>query len=309
MITVNLKGGLCNQLFQIFAAISVAIKNGHRFIFTYDTHLYTGITRPTYWESFLKALKQFTVANPIYNVNNNMLKNLPVLNCYQHEYKEIPAISKDQNVMLDGYFQSYKYFQKYEETIFSMIRLSQQKKDICEEFPIYCKSENTYNISMHFRLGDYKYVQHSHNILPFDYYKKSLAYILDNLTNEISDTKKIRVLFFCEKEDNEYVFSQIKLLQNEFPSVEFIKIDDNIPDWKQMLIMSVCDSCIIANSTFSWWGAYFNNCSNMENNHIRMEINENKDKMVTYPSVWFGPNLSRHKLHDMFPSGWKKIDI
>lgn len=294
MITVNLKGGLCNQLFQIFAAISTGIKSGHRIIFTYDTHLYTGITRPTYWESFLKSLRQFTVANPIYNVNNNMLKNLPKLNWNQHEYKEIPIIPKNQNVMLDGYFQSYKYFQKYEKNIFSMIRLSPQKKEIGEEFPLYCKSENTYNISMHFRLGDYKYVQQSHNILPFEYYKKSLMLIMDNLSKELTTDKKIRVLFFCEKEDNEYVFSQINLLRNSFPFIEFIKIDDTIADWKQMILMSLCDSCIIANSTFSWWGAYFN---------------ENDQKIVTYPSVWFGPNLSAHKLCDMFPDYWKKIDI
>ena len=55
-----------------------------------------------------------------------------------------------------------------------------------------------------------------------------------------------------------------------------MKVDDNIPDWKQMLIMANCDANIIANSTFSWWGAYFN---------------KNPKKIVCYPNVWFGQSI------------------
>lgn len=293
MISINLKGGLCNQLFQIFATICYAVQHGHLFIFPYDDYLRVGITRPTYWNSFLKNLKPFTVANPKYKLNNNSLKKLPLLSYNQHEYIEISRVPANHNFMLDGYFQSYKYFEKYEKNIFSMIKLPQQQNDIRLEFLDYCNRENTYNISMHFRLGDYKHIQNFHNILPLEYYKKSILYIMENLSEE-NKQKNARILFFCEKEDNQYVLSQIKLLNNLFPTMEFLKVNDDIPDWKQMLIMSICDSCIIANSTFSWWGAYFN---------------ENNDKIITYPSVWFGPNLVGNKLDDMFPVTWTKIDI
>jgi hypothetical protein len=47
-------------------------------------------------------------------------------------------------------------------------------------------------------------------------------------------------------------------LQQKYENIEFIKADDTIVDWKQMLIMSCCNHNIIANSSFSWWGAYFN---------------------------------------------------
>ena len=73
--------------------------------------------------------------------------------------------------------------------------------------------------------------------------------------------------------------------------IEFHFVRDTIADWQQMLLMSVCDHNIIANSTFSWWGAYFN---------------ANPEKVVCYPSVWFGPGVS-HDTRDMFPESWTKV--
>jgi hypothetical protein len=60
-----------------------------------------------------------------------------------------------------------------------------------------------------------------------------------------------------------------------------------------MLLMSACDHNIIANSTFSWWGAY---------------MNTNPNKMVLYPSVWFGPKLSDKIVDDLCPPEWIKIN-
>ena len=60
-----------------------------------------------------------------------------------------------------------------------------------------------------------------------------------------------------------------------------------------MVLMSCCEHNIIANSSFSWWGAYFN---------------DNPEKIVCYPSVWFGPKLQNKKTEDMFPKDWKKIN-
>jgi len=149
--------------------------------------------------------------------------------------------------------------------------------------------ENKYNISIHFRIGDYKFLQHSHNILPYHYYELALHTIIQKLPNE-----NINVFVFGEQEDNDIVFHMIEQLKQKYPQIHFIKIDDNIPDWKQLLLMSCCDSNIIANSSFSWWGAYFN---------------RNKRKIVCYPSVWFGPSLSHNYVGDMFPDTWTQISI
>ena len=58
-----------------------------------------------------------------------------------------------------------------------------------------------------------------------------------------------------------------------------------------MLLMSCCNHNIIANSTFSWWGAFLNNSSN---------------KIVTYPDKWFGENIKKD-VSDLFPYEWKCI--
>ena len=153
-------------------------------------------------------------------------------------------------------------------------------------------------ISMHFRLGDYKKLPDYHPILPLEYYTQSLKKIFEVLNQgkeeKIHESRKMKILYFCEKEDNEDAQVKITILQKEFPNVEFIKAEDSIEDWKQMILMSCCKYNIIANSSFSWWGGYFNN---------------DKDKIVCYPKVWFGHKLTHHNLNDLFPRSWIKIEF
>jgi hypothetical protein len=63
-------------------------------------------------------------------------------------------------------------------------------------------------------------------------------------------------VYYDKKEDNQYVLDTfIKPLINN--NIKIIKVDDNIEDWEQLIIMSLCDHNIIANSSFSWWGWLF----------------------------------------------------
>ena len=57
-------------------------------------------------------------------------------------------------------------------------------------------------------------------------------------------------------------------------------------------MISLCQNNIISNSTFSWWGAYFN---------------ENKEKIICYPSLWFRPDIN-NSTEDLFPEYWIKIN-
>jgi uncharacterized membrane protein len=234
--------------------------------------------------------------------------------------------NRNINIMLDGYFQSYKYFENYKETIYRLIRLDNIKDSVRQKLNI----RNYKNsISIHFRFGDYLKCTYNHNILDINYYRSALFYLLfeidhynklnnrvnsrtrsnsnlnynednkvdeDNKEQTIIDDDVIiiyRVYYFCENDDLNMVLPIIENLQNTFPYLIFERANPELSDWEQMIFMSLCNHNIIANSTFSWWGAYLNN---------------NEDKKICYPSQWFGPSLSHYNLTDLFPSHWIRID-
>ena len=270
MITAHLMGGLGNQLFQIFATIAYSLDNRKRFIFEYNKRSREPKYRQTtYWENFLKNLKRFTIQENI---------NCPVYKEKNFTYEVIPTIT--QNFKLFGYFQNEKYFKSQYENIIKFIGLRKQQETI--EVPENC-------ISLHFRIGDYVLPQfkNAHPLMPLNYYINALKKILLGKVSQ-----KWNVLYFCEKKDNNTVEKKIIILKEKFPQLTFIKASDKKEDWEQMLMMSCCEHNIIANSSFSWWGAYFNG---------------NKDKIVCYPCVWFGPKLADKDTGDLCPNSWEKI--
>ena len=281
MITCNIMGGLGNQLFQIFTTISYAIQTRNVFYF-YESEFTGGvgitIKRDTYWDNLLSKLKPF------------LRKEFPPLKIIQEKiftFNQIPLtnmIGKD--ICLHGYFQSYKYFQSTYKTIYRLLNIDNHKKNVkklLKDLNISIDFENT--VSIHFRLGDYKTLQDSHPLMTDDYYKKALEYIFIHTKNVTN------VLFFCEDEDIEEITIRIHNLQLLFPHVEFNRASNNLKDWEQLLLMSCCKYNIIANSSFSWWAAY---------------LNSNEDKIICYPSTWFGPSIN-HDTKDLCPEEWIKI--
>ena len=281
MITCNLMGGLGNQIFQIFATIAFAIKSNNKFRFILVDKLGGGsgtTLRYTYWNTFFSSLKP---------VLTNIFPQMETIKENGFKYNDIPTVNLfNKNVMLYGYFQSYKYFQNYYEPICRMIKLDDMKENIIKKYNINPNYLNN-SISMHFRLGDYKIVSDFHPIMPYEYYKKSLSHF-KNITDINHD---LNILFFCEDEDIDIVTNTINKLQNDFPNYTFERKYSHLEDWEQMLLMSLCAHNIIANSSFSWWAAYFNS---------------NVDKIVCYPSVWFGEKANIDT-SDLCPTKWKKI--
>ena len=270
MITIEIMGGLGNQLFQIFTLISycsIYRKNYQSFIY-FENRQSNRIDRPYYWDNFLKSLKPLL---------RNTIHNIPILKEPTFNYTKIPIVNND-SFKLYGYFQSYKYFENEKENIFKMIKLKEQKEDI----KIDCDNK----VSLHFRMGDYKKLQQYHPILSINYYINAI----DKL---IKDTNKNdwTIIYFYEKEDEVIVNDRINILKDKYKYIIFEPINEKYKDYEQMLIMSKCNHNIIANSSFSWWGAYFN---------------ENKNKNVYYPDVWFGEKIQKNT-KDLFPSEWLKI--
>lgn len=275
MITCNLMGGLGNQLFQIFTTISYAIQTETNYKFTNAVLLVGGI-RHTYWDSFFSELK---------NKTTDAFPPLTMIKETSFEYNDINEDDiRGKHILLNGYFQSYKYFEKNYSMICKIIRLSIKKLNVLAKID-YTTDVLSHSISLHFRMGDYKTIQHIHPIMNVEYYKNALKHIETNKTCN-------KVLYFCEDDDINEVHAIIDELEIEFRHrFTFVRCDNKLEDWEQMLIMSLCGHNIIANSTFSWWGAY---------------LNSHPDKIVCYPSLWFGTDLSHNTL-DMFPLTWVEI--
>ena len=274
-ITVEIMGGLGNQLFQIFTLISYAISNKRIFYFENKTISFG--TRKTYYcDNFLFKLKSF---------KKNYNEQIFVYKEPFHHYNDIPIMDAImENIKLHGYFQSYKYFDCNISKIIKMIDFEGTQKKI--KYKLDNQELDNY-VSLHFRVGDYVNLQQYHPLMSVEYYRKALEQLKFDTNNE-----EWNILYFCEENDISYVEDKIDHLKRSFPKMRFSKIDSKFDDWEQMVCMTLCKHNIIANSTFSWWGAYLNSWS---------------DKIVCYPGLWFGPSAN-HNTEDLCPDNWVEVN-
>jgi hypothetical protein len=292
MLTCNLQGGLGNQLFQIFTTIALSLKTNQSFFFinkhklTSDTAAQNGTTvRYSYWDTFLSNLKPFVK-------DQDKLPKLEL--CFKEQsFNYDPSILinllNNQHIvkMLVGYFQSSKYFDLYKDKIFQLLKISNKQLILKVLYENKINFDNT--ISIHFRLGDYKKYPEIYPILTTEYYINSLNHILSQTTNKNKSQKSI--LYFCEDDDFNDVLQIIIQLQHIYTDLIFERADNTLSDWQQLLLMSLCKDNIIANSTFSWWAAYFN---------------INPLKTVCYPEKWFH-SIAGNNTDDLCPDDWTPI--
>lgn len=281
MISVFLMGGLGNQLFQIFATIAYAIQYQTPFVLPYEEKLTTGIIRPTYWNTFFQRLFQYTTQQKGSMITNTQLFQLP-RHLEQRYYKHhiIPRYSN--NVLLYGYFQSYKYFDRYSEQITEFIGVRQYQAEMRARFKeLFEDCDGKAIVSMHFRIGDYAEKQDYHPVMTVDYYINSINYLIKVAPNTSF------ILYFCEEENKSQVEAMVSQMRAVFPKIFFIRADDSLADWEQLILMSCCSHHIIANSTFSWWGAFFN---------------PKPEKFVFYPDKWLGEKMRAYDIDDLIPS-------
>ena len=135
----------------------------------------------------------------------------------------------------------------------------------------------TNSVSLHIRRGDYvslDYVNKIHGVCALDYYKRAIEYI----------TKRVNPPhFFLFSDDIDWVVENLKM---EHP---FTVVDINKgKGWLDMNLMKQCKHNIIANSSFSWWGAW---------------LNENPQKIIIAPEKW----TARKQKCDIVPLGWVKL--
>jgi hypothetical protein len=279
MISIQVIGGIGNQLFQIFATLAYGIQTNVQVVFPSHNGTHKRIT---YWDTLFSGLQSYTT---------DSMENPPDIDSFV-PYKEpdfiytpIPDFG-DQSTKLDGFFQSFRYFEEVQSTLYDYIHLYDKQAEILDKYPQYFAGKET--VCMHFRLGDYKNKRYYHPIMNYEYFEEALRFVTQQ-TSTVS-----RVLYLCEKADNEYVEGQIHRLRETFPTLEYVKIEDDIPDYEQLLMMSCCHHNIMSNSTFSWWGAY---------------MNQHPNKVVCYPSVWFGQYFEHTpSCQDLMKPEWMKIE-
>lgn len=182
------------------------------------------------------------------------------------------------NLYLDGYWQTEKYFSDIKNILCNdfTIKISQDKKN--QEMIKTIK--NTNSVSIHIRRGDYienKQIYNVHGICDLDYYYSCINLFLKKLKNPH---------FFIFSDDHQWAKENLKL---DCPMI-FVDYNDASKNYEDLRLMSQCRHNIIANSTFSWWGAW---------------LNQNPDKIVYAPQKWF--NDSSRNTKDLIPDQWIKL--
>lgn len=257
-ISINTMGGLGNVLFQVVTTYSVSKRDNMLLLID-----------PTNHHGAHHGISKYT---------NNILRNIPFSNEslnftgygeQGHHYIEIPKFNSDTKLI--GYFQSEKYFKDYREDVLELLSPTNDiLTKLNDKYSDILKNKTT---SLHVRRGDYLGLPDFHPVLPIEYYRKSLETINDNSTVLIFSDD----IFWC-KSNFDFIDDKIFITDLE--------------DYEELYLMSMCNNNVIANSTFSWWGAW---------------LNKHTDKKVVSPKVWFGEKLSQLQTNDIYCENWLKI--
>lgn len=259
ILTSYLMGGLGNQMFQIAHTICQSWKNNI----------------PYYFKPYSNTPMQ---GNQVNKYKNNIFRKINFIDIHKKTI-QVRYPFQFTNVNLDfsksiefyGYFQSSKYFYGYDEQIKKLFSPNQQDiSKITEKYPE-INYQNT--LSLHVRRGDYLSVSKMLPVINKTYFNKCV---------ELNG--KYDVLFVLT-DDKKWVKNNI--------SYDNMIIVDNLEDYEELWLMSLCKNNIISNSTFSWWGSY---------------LNKNEDKNIYAPSVWFGPD-GEHPFDDIYEKYWKIIKV
>ena len=249
-------GGLGNLLFPLATAYSLSKKNNLNLKLFYHHQGYLHTPPSEYRKNIFS---EFEEINSIYGYQ--------LLQERVFEYRQL-EVPKDKNIFLYGYFQSEKNFIDCREDLLQKFSPSEEKINALSILYPEILEEKT--VSLHIRRGSYLKLQDNHPSLNNDYYMSALKEFANHKVFIFSDD-----IQYCKSQfqGNNYIFAE-----NSF-------------DLDDLYLMSLCKNNIIANSTFSWWGAW---------------LNRNENKKVYAPKKWFGPNIP-FNTKDIIPDSWIKI--
>ncbi|MBD5509231.1 MAG: alpha-1,2-fucosyltransferase [Lachnospiraceae bacterium] len=271
MIIVRIYEGLGNQLFQYAYARALSLSTDQKVFLDIRE---TGSLAAEQGKTKRKCeLTDFRITLPIcQNVQNfypylnsgtfirDTIKKLSLMGLLPYKFYEEPKAEYHKELLtwkgnwyLQGWFQDERYFSEYREIIRKeivprkKIRISGRLKEIL-------KTKNT--VSVHIRRGDYVKVS---NQLPISYYHNAM----EHMKSIVKDP-----FWIIFSDDVEWVKRNLNFTEDHY----FVSENEKLEDYEELMVMSRCKNQIIANSTFSWWGAW---------------LNKNECKTVIGPERWF----------------------
>ena len=285
MIITKIIGGLGNQLFQYAAGRCLAYLNDTQF--KLDVTGFTDYKLRNFDLQALHASCQFASEEEIGSLlpSHNLEKALQYLfpkksrTYYREKYFHFDEnmLKFGKNVYLKGYFQSEKYFLPIKNIIRKEFTFKDEIIERVKEFSDVIRSTNS--VSVHIRHGDLKSdpaAAERHGVMPLSYYQKCIEIIRSKISNPH---------FYFFSDDINWARENFKEQDMSFVSGEISKTH-----FEDLYLMSQCGNNIIANSSFSWWGAWLNN---------------NPNKIIIAPNKWF--NSGPQDTQDLLPEEWIKI--
>lgn len=288
-IILKLKYGFGNQLYQYACAYAMAKRENRKLYM--DLSFYDGTGLQNHEVYLLDQLK--IAATPVFRSSglqksdNIVLKRIAKVENYirrggkcayysvwsPQKYRKIDLSNEKRNVYLEGWFQSYKYFEDYQDDIRNMYQPSFPITEKMQEWmKKIASTENS--TSLHIRRGDY--ITDYGSAIGMNYYRRAMEYIQSYNSN---------THFFIFSDDIEWAKENIKQQNIHFVS------DGSMNMLEEFFVMSSCKNQIISNSSFSWWAAW---------------LNTNKNKIVVAPCIEKSKAGDWKK--ESYPMDWYTID-
>lgn len=286
MVVTKLTGGLGNQMFQYAFGVSLSAKLGVEF--RYDFFSHPSDTPRSFELNHFAISSKMATKSQLANLGIPLSKKrflLEKLGLVRSSIKletghhfQPDALNFPDNSYVQGYWQSEKYFNHIESTIrqeftFKRVLEGENKRLI--------KKMNSQNaVSVHIRHGDYltsKAANEFHGVCGLDYYQAAIQYMNKGVTKPI---------YYFFSDDPAWVKKNLLISSESY----YIDWNQGEASYIDMQLMSHCQHHIIANSSFSWWGAW---------------LNPSKKKIVIAPKQWFkDPSIDTS---DLIPDSWIRL--
>jgi len=292
VVIVKLQGGLGNQMFQ-YAAATALLKDSEKVglnlnFLTENNTDKENFTSRKFELGIFKNIRTYKAINAQVSLFKNtgvyykfvrlfLRSRLKYIEQQLNEYIPFDQFNKKNHFYLDGYFQSEKYFAANRQQILNDFEFppldeanqATKNKILATDNPV----------SLHIRRGDYVKLQtvtDVHGLLPISYYNKAI---------EILQKQYPDITLFVFSDDIPWAKEN---LQVDTIPVNYMQGNSAVDSWKDMALMSNCKHHIIANSSFSWWGAW---------------LSKQNGKLFA-PEKWFNPQKVKFDITDYIPANW-----